>query len=274
MQPKTYSFYPSPPVLRSQIEIYRLVEVMDEIYGETVANARMDAVIVLNGKIETSDSEEDSFTPLPDCSFFPFTRSGATRVHLEAGTRLINIKLYPHVLASSCFDGLSLQKSLDFNTVFGKDFPISSLVSPTLSPRPDSLKAQLDSFFEEHLLNKSTPNALLNQVFSFVESDTNETVSLATLASDSGVSIKTLERQFKNYTGLTIKMYRDLVRFQKTTSSIHANGHYHHGDLLEALGSGYYDQSHFVKASRKLTGLSPKELFQRLPGEITDFVVF
>ncbi|GAB5525720.1 MAG: hypothetical protein Roseis2KO_35920 [Roseivirga sp.] len=44
--------------------------------------------------------------------------------------------------------------------------------------------------------------------------------------------------------------------------------------MLEALGSGYYDQSHFVKACRKLTGLKPREMFSRLPGEITDFVVF
>lgn len=271
---KTESFYPANPGLRSQIEVYRLAEVTEEVLGETVANGRMDAVVVLNGEVAVSDSKGGSFIALPDCSFFPFTRTGATRVRLETGTRLINIKFYPHLLAASCFDNLNLHQALSFDKVFGKSISFNSKGSKQPTSDIDSFKNLLDAFFEEQLLRNSIHNKLLNQIFSFVEADTDETISLSALASSSRVSIKTLERQFKNYTGLTIKMYQDLVRFQKTARQINANGTYHHGDLLEALGSGYYDQSHFVKASRKLTGFSPKELFQRLPDEITDFVVF
>jgi AraC-like DNA-binding protein len=274
MQPKTYSFYPSLPVLSSQIEVYRLVETMDEIQGETVANARMDVVIVLKGSLWIADTDGDSFAPLPDCCFFPFTRSGATRVKLTAGTELINIKFYPHVLAAPCFEHLNFQQPLDFNQVFGKGISADSVTWKGQVPQTDPLRDLLDAFFEEQLLYDSTHNTLLTQIFSFVETEASLAESLNELAGNSGVSVKTLERHFKGYTGLTIKMYQDLVRFQKAARQIIANGHYHHGDLLEALGSGYYDQSHFVKACRKLTGLKPREMFSRLPGEITDFVVF
>lgn len=274
MQPKTYSFYPSRPALSSQIEMYRLVKVMDEIQGETVANARMDAVIVLKGNLWIADPKGNSFTPLPECSFFPFTRSGSTRVKLAAGTELINIKFYPHVLAAPCFDGLNFQQPLDFNQVFGKGISAASITWKDQIPQTDLLRDMLDAFFEEQLLYDSAHNTLLTQIFSFVETEAGLTESLDELARNSGVSAKTLERHFKGYTGLTIKMYQDLVRFQKAARQINANGTYHHGDLVEALGSGYYDQSHFVKACRKLTGLKPREMFSRLPGEITDFVIF
>ncbi len=268
MSLKIQSFYPSQPALNSQVEVYRLVETHEEIQGETVANARMDAVITLRGKISVFDFDRDCFVPLPECCFFPFTRRGTSRTLLAADTRLINIKFYPHVLGADCFSGHDFQIPLAFDKVFGTDLSLNK------EHQPDSLVSLLDTFFEKHLLNDHTDQNLLNQVFTFVETESNRADSLSTLARNSGVSIKTLERHFKNSTGLTIKMYQDLVRFQKAARQINANGHYHHGDLLEALGSGYYDQSHFVKACRKLTGLTPRELFSRLPGEITDFVVF
>ncbi len=274
MHPKTHSFYPSLPGLSSQIEMYRLVEVRDEIQGETVANARMDAVLVLKGSVWIADAQRDTFTPLPDCSFFPFTRGGSTRVKLTADTQLINIKFYPHVLAAPCFEQLNFEQPLDFNQVFGKVISADSITWKGKIPQTDPLRDLLDAFFEEQLLYDSAHNTLLSQIFSFVETEASLVESLDELARNSGVSVKTLERHFKGYTGLTIKMYQDLVRFQKAARQINANGTYHHGDLVEALGSGYYDQSHFVKACRKLTGLKPREMFSRLPGEITDFVVF
>lgn len=274
MSLKIQSFYPSKAILRSWVETYRLVEAADEVRGETVANARVDAVITLRGKVSIFDSERNELIALPKCCFFPFTRQGVTKVLLEAGTKLLNIKLYPHVLSASCFQGLSFHGTVDFEEVFGKTASEHLLAALDSQKLIEPMRVVLDNFLNAHLLDSHSDNPLLNDIISFIEEGATQTVAIESLAKKAGLSLKTLERNFKNHTGLTIKMYHDLVRFQKTAQQINANGTYHHGDLLEALGSGYYDQSHFVKACRKLTGLSPKQLFSRLPGEITDFVVF
>lgn len=274
MSLKIESFYPLKVILRSWVETYRLIEADDEVRGETVANARVDAVITLQGKVSIFDSERNEFIALPKCCFFPFTRQGATKVLLDAGTKLINIKFYPHVLSASCFQNLSFQGAVDFEGVFGKTSSEYFFAAFDSKRTIEPMRVVLDNFLETHLLDSYSDNPLLNDTISFIEEGATQTFAIENLAKKAGVSFKTLERNFKNHTGLTIKMYHDLVRFQKTAQQINANGTYHHGDLLEALGSGYYDQSHFVKACRKLTGLSPKQLFTRLPGEITDFVVF
>jgi AraC-like DNA-binding protein len=271
---KTENFFPHRPTVKSQVETYRLIQTFEEIEGNTISNGRMDAVITLSGKLQVFDIKEGGFTDLPGCTFFPFTRNNTSKILLESGTHLINIKFYPHVLGASCFNGLSLHQPLDFKSVFDKNVSIQKLQTAANNQDTELVSELLDTFFEEQLLTFNTDNHFLNEVFSIVERETDLKTSLEALTLDLGLSLKTLERHFKSHTGLTIKMYHDLVRFQKTVQQIKVNGVYHHGDLLEALGSGYYDQSHFVKASRKLTGLAPRELFSKLPAELTDFVIF
>lgn len=271
---KSETFYPSLPLLNSWVETYRFIEAPEPMQGETVANARIDAVITLQGQLSQFDKDQNQIIGLPQSCFFPFTRQGATRVFSKANTKLLNIKFYPHVLAASCFQNLSLRGFVDFEEVFGREAVEHLLASLGPEKSIDQMTVLLDDFLKTHLPDNPDNHQLLKDTISLIEQGATRTVTTESLAKKAGVSLKTLERNFKDHTGLTIKMYHDLVRFQKTARQINANGHYHHGDLLEALGSGYYDQSHFVKACRKLTGLSPKALFQRLPGEITDFVVF
>ena len=87
-----------------------------------------------------------------------------------------------------------------------------------------------------------------------------------------GLSLKTLDRSFKKVTGLTTKMYTDLVKFQKAVKTVRGEGRYEHGNLLDALACGYYDQSHFAKVCKKLTGQNPKSFLSKLPLDLTDFV--
>jgi AraC-like DNA-binding protein len=100
-------------------------------------------------------------------------------------------------------------------------------------------------------------------------------MSMAEIADRNHVTIKTLERRFKKVFGVSPKLFADLLRLQQAAKNIRQDKQdtLNHGDLNEALGYGYYDQSHFVKACKKITGLTPKQLFTQLPGRVTDFLI-
>ena len=267
------SRFPGTSLLRSFIEIYRLVTVKEELSGITIANGRIDAVILLNGNLTYFDDALKTYIEIPRGVFFPFTGRGHSQVKVWRGTRLINIKYYPHVLTRSTFTGVSTSGFLDFQGLFAGQELEKFYDELSMAKSFAVVSAVLDSFFEQHLVDEAEGSELVSKVIGFLEQAHPDTVSPAILAKEEGVSMKTLERHFKKRTGLSTKVYRDLVRFQRAARQINGGGEYEHGDLLEALGSGYYDQSHFAKACRKITGVSPKALFTKLPGELTDFAL-
>lgn len=264
---------PGTPMLRSFIETYRLITSKEELSGVTIANGRLDAVILLEGSLSYFDEMQEIFIEPPPAVFFPFTSSGQSRVSVEKGTRLINIKYYPHILTRQAFNSIETSGFLDFRSLF-PEWEVERLRAElTMTESLDQGITLLDRFFEHYLIDEVDEGGLVSKVIEFLEQNDSDIISMAVLAKDQGVSMKTLERHFKRHTGLSTKTYRDLIRFQRAARQINEGGQYGHGDLLEALGSGYYDQSHFVKACRRITGVSPKELFMKLPGELTDFAL-
>lgn len=75
-----------------------------------------------------------------------------------------------------------------------------------------------------------------------------------------GISRKQFNRLFKQYIGVSPQTYRTIVRFRKLM-------HYKlYQDKLQnfttlSAEAHYADQSHFIKACKKLTGLTPSQFF-------------
>jgi len=64
-----------------------------------------------------------------------------------------------------------------------------------------------------------------------------------------------INRYFKKHLGISLKYYCNILRFQ---ASLH---HIKNGHLFPQLN--FTDQSHFIKEIKKLSGVSPKELFKK-----------
>ncbi|MBX3289067.1 MAG: helix-turn-helix transcriptional regulator [Acidobacteria bacterium] len=86
----------------------------------------------------------------------------------------------------------------------------------------------------------------------------NGTASVSELAQTHGLSRRQFERKFKEFAGLSPKLYSRIARFQAATQFKFAGCR----DLAEiAYSCGYYDQSHFSNEFREFSGYTPAQYF-------------
>jgi AraC-like DNA-binding protein len=80
-----------------------------------------------------------------------------------------------------------------------------------------------------------------------------------------GYTRRYLELLFRRYVGLPPKLLADIFRFQKFYRKW-AQGHSY--DLLrDELYSDYYDEAHFCKEFKRMTGFSPRRFTRDVPNE-------
>ena len=75
------------------------------------------------------------------------------------------------------------------------------------------------------------------------------------LANSLNISRRFLEKEFKNYIGMTPKKYTQIERFKKTLK----NKNHKLADC--ALEYGYYDQAQFIKEFKEFSGETPYKFF-------------
>jgi AraC-like DNA-binding protein len=94
--------------------------------------------------------------------------------------------------------------------------------------------------------------------------------SIADLVEDLGLSHRRFVTLFKRDAGLTPKRYQRVQRFQRARDMLDEYGE--SVDWLDiAFSCGYYDQSHFIRDWKSVTGLTPTELLEK-SGEMKNHV--
>lgn len=83
-------------------------------------------------------------------------------------------------------------------------------------------------------------------------------INVSKAARDLSLSTRQFERKFKEFAGLTPKLYSRVARFQTATQH-RVDGNRNLTDIAHACG--YYDQSHFINDFREFSGYTPKEYF-------------
>jgi AraC-like DNA-binding protein len=88
-------------------------------------------------------------------------------------------------------------------------------------------------------------------------------LSISALSRQYYLSERQFERQFKQYAGLSPKLFSRIIRFQSAASFYKRDG-MSLGSI--ALECGYYDQSHFISDFKAFSGLHPKQYFSGRSG--------
>ena len=271
---KIQSFQPIDPTLKSLVESYLWMESDRDMEAMTVPNGRVDASIALQGELYWFFPACQEFKLLPACTLYPPTRTGG-RVRTRYNFCCFGVKFYPHLLALAMFENQKLCEPLGFHEFFNTLHEDATLVEELKKAKNLSEQAALlDAYFKKRLFPAETTSGWIHQVVNAIESGSSASLKMQQVADSMGVSIKTLERRFVKAIGLTPKLFSTVIQLQQTVHTIRKTSpDFSHGDLGEALGNGYYDQSHFIKSCQRITGLTPKKLFTRLPGTMTDLII-
>jgi len=111
----------------------------------------------------------------------------------------------------------------------------------------------LNKYFEIFFSDKEVDEVLINTLALIDVSHGN--ISVSDCAEKLEIHPKKLERLFIKYVGLSVKKYSKIIRFYDIHSVLREEGL---EDLtLKVLDKGYFDQAHFNRDFKKLTGLTP-----------------
>lgn len=118
----------------------------------------------------------------------------------------------------------------------------------------DAQRAALDAFFVGRLRNDAAPDAFWRALRAATASEGSASVS--ELAEAASISARQLERLFARHLGITPKSLTKVLRFQKALKGLMRDP----GCTLAevATTAGYFDQAHFIKDFKAMTGGVPR----------------
>jgi AraC-like DNA-binding protein len=260
-------YQPRSLLLQSLIEYYQWIETDEPLRLMTIPNGRVDAWVTLSGGFEFLAAG----LPAPGAGFFPLSATNwQLRVPLQLTT--LNIKFLPHVL---CFPALhqlpAAASAVCFEDVFGKEEVSSFMARFSHVGGAEQAVDLAERFFEDHFFGPLKTDDWLAALLRHTDKDDSGTLNVQQLAAAVHVSVKTLERRFQKAMGIGPKIFLKIIRFQKAIREVQRGGGT--GSLSLSLAGGYFDQSHFIKDSRSLTGLAPGKLLLRFAPQTSDVVV-
>jgi AraC-like DNA-binding protein len=125
---------------------------------------------------------------------------------------------------------------------------------------PEAMAETAAAYFAGRLPERDLNTALATKLVGAVLHDPT-ILSVETLASRSGLSIRALQRLFKDYVGASPKWVIRRFRLHELLERFHS------GEAVDgaglALDLGYADQAHLINDFRKLAGLTPSEYRRR-----------
>lgn len=113
-----------------------------------------------------------------------------------------------------------------------------------------------------HIKYRSTENALLKI------QQTKTQISIPELVSQSYLSQRQFERNFKELSGFSAKTYLKLVRFELLVETVTLKKTFYKNNFTDiALDVGYYDQAHLNHHFKEFTGVTPSTYFANISSQ-------
>jgi AraC-like DNA-binding protein len=97
-------------------------------------------------------------------------------------------------------------------------------------------------------------------IFKVLNDSANPT-QIAGFCNQYNISIRSLERMYNKFIGVSASTYFTLNRFHVSTNQLLYNNFHKFSDL--AFDNGYFDQMHFIRDFKRFTGNTPKNFVQQ-----------
>ena len=201
---------------------------------------------LINGKHEVLKSHVSCF------------KTQAQKIYLT-GNPTLSIRFKPEIFwtLTSQNPAETIDQSIDPSELFGGD--IWELQDQLLCTDCWPIRINL---VENYFAKKLTNSCWEDKVFQYAERciyNGNGDVDLSRLSKSIGTSQKSLERLFQKRLGLSPKKYCRLIRFFVATKLLNTSL----SRTQVAYECGFFDQMHFIKDFRKVTGMTPKDYLRK-----------
>lgn len=250
---------PRSTFLQKLIDRYQFYDFQKGVLAKSIPNGKIEGWTIISGQLELLDNQQNQFVPVAPDSFYPMSKE-VTLFRIPETLICLNIKMHLTVLSYPFFHGFFQQwRDLSTRSLFDrKSFENIRALSFLQQETIDTtiLDKALERFFQRQ---KAIPQ--LMQIIAFMMERLDSSTKISDLANTMNMSTKTLERLTYKHFSLSPKELWNIIRFGITTAHLRKEKTQ---KLIEALSFGYYDQSHFNKACKKITGLSPKDLFSQM----------
>ncbi|AYV56036.1 AraC family transcriptional regulator [Leptospira kmetyi] len=212
--------------------------------------------IQVQGRIHLE--KENSFQKL-NVSGITGMMTGSKTFKATKNTVSFLIRIPPWILAKQVDIPLNeiVNESLSLDSIFPEN-AVRRLQEDCIREHEEDLESgsAWKKFQSEWKSKKSEPKYIAESI-ERIRLQSGET-SISSLAASLGISQSKLEKDYKEFLGLSPKDYACLIRFRNAL--LLKNESSNLTDL--AYRSGCYDQAHFIREFKKRTGQSPKRWFQ------------
>ncbi|MBX2874360.1 MAG: helix-turn-helix domain-containing protein [Saprospiraceae bacterium] len=250
---------PKSTFLQKMIDRYQFYDCREGVLFKSIPNGKIEGWTIISGQLELLDDHHNQFVPVEEHGFYPMSKE-VTLFRIPETLICLNIKLNLTVLSYPFFDNFfhhwrelstaSLFDEQSFQSIQALDFLQEGSIDTSV------LDAALERFFQGQ---QAIPQ--LSQIIVFMMERLDSSTKIGHLAKAMNMSTKTLERLTYKHFSKSPKELWNIIRFGKATAHLRK---VETSKLIEALSFGYYDQSHFNKTCRQITGLAPRELFNQM----------
>lgn len=260
---------PTQPQLSKYIDRYQYFDIREASFLRTIPNGKLDAYVMVKGAFDILNDDTGEFM---DPERVRVLRASNKASLLRISSRLIclNIKLNLRMLSSTHVQACYRRGSGKLAEYFFSDGFIEKIKKLEFFDGSKLDSALLDTYllqeFESMMQDK---DPLIEELISQLEA--LDFFSIEHLATQMNISGKTLERLTKRACNFTPKALWNILRFETTTAHLRETKSQR---LVDALSFGYYDHSHFIKECRRITGLTPGELFDRMELPTNDLAIY
>jgi AraC-like DNA-binding protein len=243
----SYREYLPHPALQSYIDAYWTVRVSGEGTPYThriLPDCCTDLIYNMGTTIYGANENK---VMLPEESYLVGTMTTYRDTIRQSGSSTIGIRFKP--------GGISAFYRLDLKEATNQAVPYEDKQLFEIICKRKDVRRKLDSYFLNRLNTRYLPiMAVMEDITAY-----KGQLSVSDLISRHAMSERTLERVFKQHTGVSIKGMMRLVRFTNVLDTIKNNSTCTNLTSI-AYTAGYYDQAHLCNEVKSFTGLTPAQL--------------
>ena len=147
-------------------------------------------------------------------------------------------------------------KTIDIIDFLGTDIGLPFLKDLILDDNIDRQIGVLNRFFLSRLPTHEKCPALV-QVLQLIH-DAKGNITIKTIEQNTGISRRSIERQFSQKIGISPKVYAQIIRFKNVLNFLASNPGTTWSELTH--NNGFFDQAHMIRYFREYLNVSPNNL--------------